>query len=134
MEFEEIKRRNEAICLWMGGEFKTDLPYTFTKSGWVNTPVDRLEIVQSHQFRYNSSWDWLMPVVEKIVSIDRTIHKIGRYTVNITGNATAITDHDNKEEGRVLADYFNLVNFDVPNFMLKAAWLTVSDFCLNLKK
>jgi hypothetical protein len=67
---EQIINGNKNIATFMGGVFKTDLPYTFTKSGWVNTPAnDSKEIAQDYDLIYHSNWEWLMPVVDKIQSL-----------------------------------------------------------------
>lgn len=71
MTNEEILNGNTLIAVFMGGEFRTDLPFTYTKEGWVNTPAnDNMQIAQNYDLKYHSSWDWLMPVVEKIEDLD----------------------------------------------------------------
>jgi len=51
---------NKLIAKFMGLRYVSD-PISPTGYGWTNgkTPV-------SIDLKYNSSWDWLMPVVEKI--------------------------------------------------------------------
>lgn len=59
MTQEEINKRNEAIALFMGIQSYNDDRYGKIYS----IPVERGSIFS---LKYNSSWNWLMPVVEKI--------------------------------------------------------------------
>jgi len=70
MEEQEITYGNELIAKFMGGEYRTDLPFEWLSKGWINTPANNSQqVAQSHQFRYNSDWNWIMPVREKIESL-----------------------------------------------------------------
>jgi hypothetical protein len=67
MEREEINKRNEAIALFMGAKLKVPAntkyaPYYqfFKEDGLIYREKEPKDM------KYNSSWDWLMPVVEKI--------------------------------------------------------------------
>jgi len=77
------------IATYMGGEYKTDLPYTFTKAGWFNTPANSSKfIAQVYDFKYKDSYDWLMPVVKKIYKDFEEIKKnvnFSRETAEIQG-------------------------------------------------
>ncbi len=65
---------NRLIAKFMGGEFKEDLPYTWTKTGWIDTPAnDNKTIAQDYDFKYHVSWDWLMEVVDKLESTGQTL-------------------------------------------------------------
>ena len=65
MSKEEILESNKLIAEFMGGLFKSN---KFTiNDGWVWLPFENMCKITS--LRYNSSWDWLMPVVEKIEKI-----------------------------------------------------------------
>lgn len=87
MSKENIIKNNELIAEFMGGKYETNLPFAYTKSGWTDTPANSSnQIVQSHTFKYNSSWDWLMPVIEKI-------QKLG-YVCVIYGNYCNIIEKD----------------------------------------
>lgn len=48
------------------------------------------KVWQLHDMQFNTSWDWLMPVVEKIESLDYEERVTHTYTVEITGNGTSI--------------------------------------------
>lgn len=70
----EIIKSNELIAKFMGGEYRTDLSFTFIKEGWLNTPAnDCRQIAQSYDFKYHSSWDWLIPVFNKCQELLRTM-------------------------------------------------------------
>lgn len=61
---------NKTICEFMGWEFKEDGPDWFKayRDGmiqWADTKKG-LDHILVEGFKYHSSWDWLMPVVEKI--------------------------------------------------------------------
>lgn len=65
---QKIKYGNNLIAEFMGGEYKNNLPYTFTKTGWLNTPANNNKVIaQYYDFRYHKSWEWLMPVCKKII-------------------------------------------------------------------
>jgi hypothetical protein len=61
----EINEGNKLIAEFMGGKWYVDTPTILEKhivspSGYAVKCVDKL--------KYHTSWDWLMPVVEKIES------------------------------------------------------------------
>lgn len=63
MEQQQIISGNRIIAEFMGGKFFTDTPtileaHIVSPSGGAVKCIDKL--------KYHSSWDWLMPVVEKI--------------------------------------------------------------------
>jgi hypothetical protein len=57
-----IEQINEAIALFMGAKIDDDGNVMFLQ------PADGIGLAGcgKHALRYHSSWDWLMPVVEKI--------------------------------------------------------------------
>lgn len=64
-----MKESNKLIAQFMGGIYRTDLPFTYTKSGWENTPAnDNKQIAQDYDLKYHCDWSWLMPVIEKIIN------------------------------------------------------------------
>jgi hypothetical protein len=66
MEQNEKDKRNEAIALYMGGEFK--------EVYWGGKPEKQFMMPGFHisegdvrqYLKYDSSWDWLMPVCKKM--------------------------------------------------------------------
>ena len=96
MSEEEIIKNNELIAKFMGGRYETNLPFAYTKSGWTGTPANSIDqIVQSHTFRYNSSWNWIMPVIEKIEENYYT-EIIGTNTKNDNSYVMNIFDYNGK--------------------------------------
>jgi hypothetical protein len=65
MKTEEIVEGNKLIAEFMG--------YTPYSDGWITIPHETFDTVVDseivYQLRFHTSWDWLMPVVEKIESL-----------------------------------------------------------------
>lgn len=59
MEQKEIEEGNKLIAEFMGGKIKNKL-VTFN-GGWDDSDLSFIS-----GLKYHTSWDWLMPVVEKI--------------------------------------------------------------------
>jgi len=57
----------------------------------IDTSHDGRQVLWGYEMKYNKSWDWLMPVVEKIESLDPNENVTHTYTVEITGNGTTIS-------------------------------------------
>lgn len=67
MKEQEIIEGNKLIAEFMGASFHEDTPMILKKH--VVSPAGNA-IKCADKLRYNSSWDWLMPVVEKIANLD----------------------------------------------------------------
>lgn len=67
----DITKSNKIVTEFMGNELEETLKGEMVYAiKWQNNP-DKLNDIQTEfylpdELRYNSSWDWLMPVVEKI--------------------------------------------------------------------
>jgi len=105
MTQEEILEGNKLIALFMGDIEREDSKVSFKKS----CPVNGL--------KYYSSWDWLMPVVEKIED--------GNYAVTITQNVCTIRACIMGD--RTIRAYQN-GNYLTPNTKLSNTWLAVIEF------
>lgn len=90
MTQEEILEGNKLIAEFMGAE-KVD-KHPQSKSTVVTFKLGKTTIVSSlGNFKFHSSWDWLMPIVEKIqhmdnkfeVNIDFQIHLMGAVELHI---------------------------------------------------
>jgi len=115
MSKEEILENNDIIAKFMGGKYETNLPFEYIKTGWTNTPAnDNQQIAQSHQFKYNFSWNWLMPVVEKIESF--------KHPVYICGNNCQI--YEKKSWGKDIGWFTDSYGRD----KLEAVYLAIIDF------
>ena len=105
---------NELIGEFMGLHFH--------KTGWVdNCHIDGN--YECDELKYNYSWDWLMPVVEKIQSIDITPPP--RYT----GYRIEIV-----VQGYVMIKGFPMptinTNVSIEGSLIKAVWLAVVKFIM----
>jgi len=94
MTQEEINKRKEAIAKFMGWEEKFH-------------PVNQI----------HTSWDWIMPAVEKIESD-------GEYIVAVSENQCRIYENPFFEES------IPVIEFEAST-KIEATFLAVSDFCLN---
>lgn len=54
-------------------------------------PIDNQSTWFLDELLYHKSWDWLMPVVEKIEDLDPNSRVTHTYSVDITGNGTTIS-------------------------------------------
>jgi hypothetical protein len=113
---------NKLIAEFMGIEEA----YNPNGNDWVlktTTPdtygdTDILESCKGNELQYHSSWDWLMPVVEKIESDER-------YDVDILQYGTRITDNQ-KEIVNNIAD----ISFDKK---IEHTYKAVVEFIKNFK-
>jgi hypothetical protein len=60
---------NEVIARFMGGEVKDD--YTLSNYTKIGIPdwafrIHNFDVIKVGGYEYHTSWDWLMPVIEKI--------------------------------------------------------------------
>lgn len=87
-----------------------------TVKGWdINPSMGELQ--------YNSSWDWLMPVIEKISEIK---YEDGSTMYPRTFGMI------NQEAGKVLFR-FNRMGLYEGRTLIEAAFLATSDYCLSIK-
>lgn len=108
MTTEEIIRRNKVIAEFMGEEIVIN-----SQGDWrCKHSEGRGLWLDERNLIYNSSWDWLMPVVEKIESLDKKI-----YAVGILRNSVHIMENG------------NVVCSDTNDSKIEAIFIAVSDFC-----
>ncbi len=119
---ENIIKNNELIALFMGGRFETNLSFTYTKSGWFDTPAnDNCQVAQSYSFKYHSDWNWLMPVIEKICTI-----KFGN-EFGFNGHTFLHKFGMQNREGQVTAQFYGFELFQSET-IINATYLAVIDF------
>ena len=86
MTQEEILEGNKLIAEFIGfvlnyiDEEKT-MPYYIHNEKYLSNPPSTILLYKGEELQFHSSWDWLMPVVEKIESINITDENY--YAVNI---------------------------------------------------
>lgn len=71
-----MKTDNELIAEFMGYSFCKTEHDTFWNTEDRNASPEDWQFHSDH-LRYNDSWDWLMPVVEKIVRLDEHHMDVG---------------------------------------------------------
>lgn len=101
----DIIESNKLIAEFMGGA-KEEGGWNFCLSNFGHKVIGGYGFYESNNLRFNSSWDWLMPVVERIRTIaswDRD--KFGTEVI-INGNKTTIKSggYGEKEHGKL---FFN---------------------------
>jgi hypothetical protein len=96
------------------GGYKDTMLYDFTK---VETPSN-LKFISDCDMKYHASWDWLMPVVEKISGINKMFFhiKISQYS-----SLVEVWDDKSKE---VISEGYN----EEPNMLIKSIYEAVIDF------
>ena len=117
---KEIIEGNKLIAEFMGGEVKSigDFPNVFWKlsyrPSYSGITIDLLE--------YHSSWDWLMPVVEKI---ENCFERYVIVTIKGTGcHITLFTQYAMVHNG---IDFPN-IDYHHENSKIEAVWLAVVEF------
>lgn len=78
MTQEEIIAGNKLIAVFMGAKLVTGNYYLIPKSVFPNGE----DYLKGDEFEYHSSWDWIMPVVEKINRIDKNKIRVYMGTCN----------------------------------------------------
>ena len=126
MTTQEIIEGNKLIAAFMGltksiNGLTSEVRYVYD---WKMKPQGDL----IRELRYNSSWDWLMPVVEKIEHVE-----LGKWYVHIQGNTVNVEDGN---EGAGLWDFH--INNDDPIMSLfpidktlkpiEAVWISCVEF------
>lgn len=118
----EILKNNKLIAEFMEFEKyhikdKNDGYLVVLKKGYIpmETCVAKLQ--------FHSSWDWLMPVVEKIEDLDYNELVSHTYSIEITGNgSTAYKNICPKGESNII------YRFNLRNNRLKCTWIVIIEF------
>ena len=63
---QNIEENNRLIVEFMG---QKDEPFELPQFGYIKTNGDFKTEFMVSQLKYHSSWDWLMPVVQEIISL-----------------------------------------------------------------
>lgn len=116
MKDEQIIEGNKLIAEFMKISYNKANMKLVWKGGLL---VDELEIL------YHSSWDWLMPVVEKIESIKDDYH--GYFGVHITSNHCTIQATNFRPEKKIPDPpyYFNCITLSTK---IESTWVMVVNF------
>ena len=94
---------------------------------------------EEHELSYNLSWDWLMPVVEKIESYNASVNVNGLYSVfnknvghQVTIRIEAVEMNEGGKSAWVLEDEY-LYHSDVKDSKIEAVYQAVVEFIRNRK-
>lgn len=110
-----IEQGNKIIALFMELNKGIDSPNVYAINGPIVTPLS---------LKYHSSWNWLIPVVEKIESIHTDFD--GRFGVHIVSNSCSIISTKlNTTRTNPHHSYFNEVT---DNAKILATWKAVLQF------
>ena len=72
MAQEETIENNKLIAEFMGGEFANhNCQPTAYWEFWKDEPPSNAPYIFNRHLKYHTSWDWLMPVVEKVTSLTK---------------------------------------------------------------
>jgi hypothetical protein len=124
MSNEEINKRNEAIALFEGFEFHNDDQAFYPNGYFMLEDEDQKIISELKDLEYNTSWDWLMPVVEKI---SKMTYEDGDQIYP----RTFAMSHENGSSYLFRLNRCGLVESES---FIESVFIGVSDFCLNQVK
>ena len=102
-----MKTDNELIAEFM------DVPKVHGYDLWDTSKTGKpIYGLPSRELRYHSSWDWLMPVVEKIESLGYTVDIANSdYQIRKTGDTEAFIFHYGPDRPKIKAVYEAVVEF-----------------------
>ena len=112
---KQIIEGNKIIAFFMGGNMDADAP-----EHWIENvhylPGVRITRFHVEQGEYQTSWDWLMPVIEEIEALPKKWPCLKKFEVDIKAKICTISDDD------------ELVAQKNGNTRIEAAWLCVVEF------
>lgn len=116
----DITECNIFICEFMG--------YQYFKEFLIHPGSEKpSEMLKPDELKYHCSWDWIMPVIERIESISTpTIEKIW---VSISGKSCAMWNYFSPMEVLRKNDVPNIYRIKINSeSKLKATWLACIDY------
>ena len=141
MTRKEVIEGNKLIAEFMG--YEEGFPHRIDKYGYVQ--VDKGYVIPSitnsqfheqdsdtHQFslselKFYSSWDWIMPVVEKVVLTKISIPRISRMYFN-TFRCRKNHPEEHNYKVRIHSDFDDVLIKTSSNVEIEAVWLAVVEF------
>jgi hypothetical protein len=116
----EEKQGNKLVALFMGAFYKSwkdnrTNRYRFDK------PIGETYAFLARDLKYHTSWDWLMPVVEKIEELASL-----QYWIELSGRRCTIYEMVNYgSNGKVIISEYGSTNSESK---IHATWLAITDF------
>lgn len=127
MTQQEILESNKLIAEFLGSKFINDAPEDYPNGYYYQPKGVEYDCPtgESDEWCFNSSWDWLMPVVEKIEKIENNYH--GRFGVHIISNACTIQATNFRPDKKIPypPHYFS---DHIGNNKIESVWLAVVEF------
>src|SRR5690242_19234149 len=125
MTEQQIQTGNRLIAQFMGAKFRNAPEGHLEEDELIfpegKSPYDFLNQVRISSLKYHSSWDWIMPVVEKIAAIEITPPpNYTWYRIEMVPNGYV------KIEGGSLGKLFTNVSRE--GSFINAVWRAVVDF------
>jgi hypothetical protein len=122
MENEKINEGNVLIAEFMGEECHLSRYYYLPQFGHYRNSYGNIEYNETFsddQLKYHSSWDWLMPVVEKIAQFPKgsvlMMSVVGHYKVQLYNQGRALGSEPHGDSG-------------IQDSFIYATWLAVINF------
>lgn len=106
-----MKTDNELIAEFMGFSKCVTDHDTFWKENGEECTINSWDFHSLH-LKFDTSWDWLMPVVEKIESLGYTVDIANSdYQIRKTGDTEAFIFHYGPDRPKIKAVYEAVVEF-----------------------
>jgi hypothetical protein len=118
MKYEQILEGNKLIGVFDGATFVNDAPEEYPNGYYIG----ELDEMLPENWNYHVSWDWLMPVIEKIckTEIIEAEHRQDTYYIRTFGML-------NEETGNPMFRFYCCSVFEAET-LIEAAWMAVVDF------
>lgn len=119
MNSTEILEGNKLIAEFVGEEAPGNPIYKVYKL--------QQGFISEYDLEYNSSWDWLMPVVEKIEHLYETPTSLPLFNINSHYCKFALT-HPHKYKVFIVGSYKTSPEEIKANSKIEAAWMVAVEF------
>ena len=143
MTSDEINTRNESIARFMGGEItRSDNPL-WSDGAHFEYPIAPTfgHIIRIPDLYFHRSWDWLMPVIEKIGAISEYPVELvkgdwilSRIDLKLQSMFLVLYQVGEDNWSRTRKIYDSQVGDIEVSDLLTAYWTCISDFCLDYIK
>jgi hypothetical protein len=144
MEQEKRVSLNADVMLRRALDLKADNVLIAEFMGIVFPKLDNVIVIDNvvtkeDELQYHSSWDWLMPVVDKIESYNASVNINGLYSVfnkkvghQVTIRIEAVEMNEGGDSAWVLEDEY-LHHSDIKDSKIEAVYQSVIEFINQLK-
>ena len=125
MTKEEIIEGNKLIAEFMGGVYDSDVnEYWFylNPPNWISKFAPT-----TYELKYHSSWDWLMPCIDRIILIDMGVPHMRRIYFN-TFRCRKNHPTEYTYKVRIHNDFKDILIKTESNSEIEATWLAVTQF------